>query len=226
MIDISSWLIWSWSYTEVVETYTEFAHQNEILEYGRFVTHITSWLMFRHMGWLRLVGSLKLQVSFAEYSLFYMALLQKRPIVLRSLLIVATPYPLTPPRNFREQQAQILTQVSTAAIWYNQLRSELTFENFWICTFIHFYIYVYSIFIYIGKVSDARMCTSAGMRAVSTWRRTNRTNWTTYTCTYIYVYVYIHIYTCIYMYIHIYVYTCAHIYIISRYHMNDSYIYV
>jgi len=44
------------------------------------------------MGWLRLVGSLKSQVSFAEYSLFYRALLQKRPIVLLSLLIVATPY--------------------------------------------------------------------------------------------------------------------------------------
>jgi len=43
-------------------------------------------------GWLRLVGSLKLQVSFAEYSLFYRALLQKRPIILKSLLIVATPY--------------------------------------------------------------------------------------------------------------------------------------
>ena len=44
-----------------------------------------------HMGWLRLVGSLKLQVSFAEYRLFYRALLQKRPAILRSLLIVATP---------------------------------------------------------------------------------------------------------------------------------------
>ena len=43
------------------------------------------------MGWLRLVGSLKLQVSFAEYSLFYRALLKKRPIILRSLLIIATP---------------------------------------------------------------------------------------------------------------------------------------
>jgi len=32
-------------------------------------------------GWLRLVGSLKLWVSFAEYSLFYRALLQKRPII-------------------------------------------------------------------------------------------------------------------------------------------------
>ena len=45
-----------------------------------------------HMGWLRLVGSLKLQVCFAECSLFYRAFLQKRPTILRSLLIVATPY--------------------------------------------------------------------------------------------------------------------------------------
>jgi len=44
------------------------------------------------MGWLRLVGSLKLQVSFAECHLFYRAFLQKRPVILRSLLIVATPY--------------------------------------------------------------------------------------------------------------------------------------
>ena len=42
------------------------------------------------MGWLRLVGSLKLQVSFAEYPLFYRALLQKRLIILRRLLLVAT----------------------------------------------------------------------------------------------------------------------------------------
>jgi len=44
------------------------------------------------MGWLRLVGSFKLKVSFAECSLFYTALLQKSPIILRCLLIVATPY--------------------------------------------------------------------------------------------------------------------------------------
>ena len=31
-------------------------------------------------------------MEFAEYSLFYRALLQKRPIIVRSLLIVATPY--------------------------------------------------------------------------------------------------------------------------------------
>jgi len=49
------------------------------------------------MGWLRLVGSLKLQVSFAEHRLFYRALLQKRPIILRSLLLEATPYCLLAP---------------------------------------------------------------------------------------------------------------------------------
>ena len=44
------------------------------------------------MGWLRLVGSSKLYVSLAEYSLFCRALVQKRPMILRSLLIEATPY--------------------------------------------------------------------------------------------------------------------------------------
>ena len=44
------------------------------------------------MGWLRLEGSFKLDVSFVEYRLFYRALLLKRPMILRSLLIVATPY--------------------------------------------------------------------------------------------------------------------------------------
>jgi len=44
------------------------------------------------MGWSRLVGSLKLQVCFAKEPYKRDALLQKRPIILRSLLIVATPY--------------------------------------------------------------------------------------------------------------------------------------
>jgi len=44
------------------------------------------------MGWLRLVGSIILQVSFAEYSLCYWSLLRKRPIILSMLLTVPTPY--------------------------------------------------------------------------------------------------------------------------------------
>jgi len=44
------------------------------------------------MGWLRLVGSLKLQVSFTKEPYKRDDILQKRPAILRNLLIVATPY--------------------------------------------------------------------------------------------------------------------------------------
>ena len=39
---------------------------------------VTKGSATKNMGWLRLVGSLKLYVSFAEFHLFYRALLQKR----------------------------------------------------------------------------------------------------------------------------------------------------
>jgi len=44
------------------------------------------------MGWLRLVGSLKLYVSFAKEPYTREYILQKRPRIWRRLLIVATPY--------------------------------------------------------------------------------------------------------------------------------------
>ena len=45
------------------------------------------------MGWLRLVGSFKLQVSFAKEPYIRDEILQKRPIILRSLLIIAQHQP-------------------------------------------------------------------------------------------------------------------------------------
>jgi len=44
------------------------------------------------MGWLRRVGALKVQVAFAKEPYKRDDILQKRPIILRRLLIVATPY--------------------------------------------------------------------------------------------------------------------------------------
>jgi len=44
------------------------------------------------MGWLRLAGPLKRQVSFAKEPYKTDDILQKRPIIIRSLLIIATPY--------------------------------------------------------------------------------------------------------------------------------------
>jgi len=60
------------------------------------VTHLSicvAWHthIIAHMGWLRFVGSLKFQVSFAKESYKRDDILQKRPIILRSLLIAATP---------------------------------------------------------------------------------------------------------------------------------------
>ena len=92
---------------EYVCTFSESTHVTHVrLEYlcihmaGVYYSHvkpIDTWMIrdlshISDMGWLRLVGSLKLQVSSAEYSLFYRALLQKRRIISRSLLSVATPY--------------------------------------------------------------------------------------------------------------------------------------
>jgi len=48
--------------------------------------------MLYGMGWLRLVGSFKLLVSFAKEPYKRDDILQKRPRISRSLLIVATPY--------------------------------------------------------------------------------------------------------------------------------------
>jgi len=47
-----------------------------------------------NMGWLRLVGSLKIQVSFAKEPYKRYDILQKRPMILSILLIIATPYPV------------------------------------------------------------------------------------------------------------------------------------
>jgi len=44
------------------------------------------------MGWLRVVGSLEIQISFAKEPYERDDILQKRRMILRSLLIVATQY--------------------------------------------------------------------------------------------------------------------------------------
>jgi len=45
-----------------------------------------------HMRWLRLEGPLELKVSFAKEPYKRDSILQKKTVILRSLLIVATPY--------------------------------------------------------------------------------------------------------------------------------------
>jgi len=93
-----SWRTYEWVMSRLIGSWHTFDESCHTYEW--VMSHI--WMRSCHtsinhvkdigMGWLRLVGSLKWQVSFAEYCLFYRALLQKRPIILRSLLIEATPY--------------------------------------------------------------------------------------------------------------------------------------
>jgi len=69
--------------------YCQHGHFDHVIRQNKVLCQVS---YLSSMGWQQLVGSLKLQVSFAEYSLFCRALLQKRPIILRSLLTEATPY--------------------------------------------------------------------------------------------------------------------------------------
>jgi len=62
------------------------AHTHDLLLKSQPATQVLC------MGWLRSVGSIRIQVSFAEYRLFYRALLQKRPVILSILLVEATPW--------------------------------------------------------------------------------------------------------------------------------------
>jgi len=59
--------------------------------YGSFL--VPNLVKGAHMGWLRLVGSSKSSVSLLQNTVFFIGLFcKKRPIMLRSLLIVATPW--------------------------------------------------------------------------------------------------------------------------------------
>ena len=62
-------------------------HVNYVNAYGWVMS-----LIYMGMGWLRLVDFLKLVTSFAKEPYKKDFVLQKRSIILRSLLIVATPY--------------------------------------------------------------------------------------------------------------------------------------
>ena len=59
--------------------YIQWTPQKSTVEHFVFVSE--EYVTNTHLGWLRLVGSIQFYVSFAEYCLFYRALLQKRPVI-------------------------------------------------------------------------------------------------------------------------------------------------
>ena len=119
----------------------------------------------RDMGWLHLVGSLKLYVSFAEYSLFYRSLLQKRHTKCVIQVLHAR-----------------IEDCSQAHLYSRSL-------YIYICIYMYIHIYIY----------------------VHTY---------TYTCIYIYIYMYIYIHIHVYIYICMYVLLKIIIVMIIRYSLN------
>ena len=65
------------------------------------------------MGWLRLVGSLKIQVSFAKESYKRDCTLQKKPVILRSVLIVGTAYT----KSCRQNTTNHLEMTAVVSKW-------------------------------------------------------------------------------------------------------------
>jgi len=89
----------------------------------------------RDMGWLRLVGCLKIQVSLQNTGLFCRALLQKRPIILSILLIAATPY-----QTFCELTTNFPVEFVESIIWIAVQSCWDVYEYDYV--YVHVYVYV------------------------------------------------------------------------------------
>ena len=100
----------------------------------------------RHMGWLRLVGSLKLYVSFAKEPYKRDHILQKRPVILRSLIIVATQY-LDKCESYRTRR-RVTCLVDMFMIMCGCVYVYYTYVYIYICIYIYIYIYTY-IYMYL-----------------------------------------------------------------------------
>ena len=75
-----------------LSVYTKVSSKSECKHSSKYQVDFCCRVLQCAMGWLCVVDSLKLHVSFAKEPYKRDDILQKRPIILRSLLIVATPY--------------------------------------------------------------------------------------------------------------------------------------
>jgi len=108
------------------------------------------------MGWLRLAGSLKLQVSSAGYRLFCRALLQKRHIDFEGPTNRSHPIP-----TYIMAQANCVAQINT----HNNIANrECVCTGIHIYTYIHMYTYIcMHICIYMHIIFEKKSCTICGI---------------------------------------------------------------
>jgi len=92
------------------------------------------------MGWLRFVGSLKWQVFFATEPYKRDYILQKRPLILRSLLIVATPCRDETPQH--HQLYHVHVNITNSTIRYIESRTLWSkFHELYQHISLHSYLY-------------------------------------------------------------------------------------
>ena len=89
------------------------------------------------MRWLRLVGPLNLQVSFAKEPNQRDDILQKRPTILTSLLIVATPY---------LEDKHVLISVTESCRMQYTCTHLYTYRFLYMFIYMHIYIGIYILF--------------------------------------------------------------------------------
>ena len=143
------------------------------------------------MGWLRSVGSIKLQVSFAEYHLFYRSLLQKRPMILSILLTKATPYwvvciltllPLRCPSGRSLRYVFVHVCVCMCMCTYMCI-------CICVCMYVCICVYAYTVvYLYIDLVATSLLVWAITQVCICTCM-----------CMYVHVYMYVCVYVCMYM---------------------------
>jgi len=180
------------------------------------------------MGWLRLVGSLKLWVSVAKEPYKRDSILQKRPIILRSLLIVATPY-VTVCHDYVTSSGVTVCH-NLIICWHNVTRLCVTHWHivniitYWFCDMatqtmshkpcqyvtathiVHMHMtrldvtYWQVVSTHWHTVCD--MATQTMSHKPCQYVTPTQVAWGIVVCAYIYIYIYIYLY--IFIYIHIY----------------------
>ena len=142
-----------------------------------------------HMGQLRLVGSLKLQVYFAKEPYKRDDILQKRHVILRSLLIVATRY-MHIHAYICKLSGKVVQMVCVYIhIYMHTHKHTYEYMHIYMCVYIYIFIYVYTY-----------MLLYMNIRSKCIRNRSYASSYI-YMCIYIYIYVYIYIF--IYIHTHV-----------------------
>jgi len=142
------------------------------------------------MGWLRFVDSLAWYVSCAKEPYKRDDILQKRPLILSSLLIVATPYVLS--SSLMSLRYIYITQTQT-------------------CTPTHIHVYMC---VYVYPRVAVCVCILVWIYVASKCLIAYELCANTYIC--IRIYIYINICVCIHTYIHMYIHKCIYTYIYAH----------